>query len=50
MSDQIERLIVHYQKALLIKPDNTEVYTHIPHPQLAHRRVEGVKVNHPRQK
>jgi hypothetical protein len=22
---------------------------HIPHPQLAHRRIEGVKVNHPRQ-
>jgi Fic family protein len=22
--------------------------THIPHLQLAHRRIEGVKVNHPR--
>ena len=26
MSDQIERLIAHYQKALLIKRDHTEVY------------------------
>ncbi len=24
--------------------------THIPHPQLAHRGIEGGKVNHPRQK
>ena len=29
MSDQIERLIAHYQKALLIKPDNTEVYSNL---------------------
>jgi hypothetical protein len=26
----------------------TPVESHIPHPQLAHRRIEGVKVNHPR--
>ena len=25
------------------------VKTHIPHPQLAHTRSEGAKVNHPRQ-
>ncbi len=24
--------------------------THIPHPQLAHRRIEGVKMNHPKQR
>jgi len=29
MSDQIERLIAHYQKALLIKPDNAEVYSQL---------------------
>ncbi|MEG4944885.1 hypothetical protein QUA80_32875, partial [Microcoleus sp. F4-D5] len=26
-----------------------QILTHIPHPQLAHTRIEGVKVNHPRQ-
>lgn len=29
MSDQIDRIIAHYQKALLIKPDRAEVYTQL---------------------
>ncbi|MEG5048072.1 tetratricopeptide repeat protein [Microcoleus sp. B4-C1] len=29
MSEQIDRLIVHYQKALLIKPDNAEIYINL---------------------
>lgn len=29
MSDQVDRLIAHYQKALLIKPDRTEVYSNL---------------------
>ncbi len=30
--------------------DKQDIIAHIPHPQLAHRGIEGVKVNHPRQK
>ncbi|MBD1887685.1 hypothetical protein [Microcoleus vaginatus] len=41
----IERIILFYAVS-----DRLLLLTHIPHPQLAHRRIEGVKVNHPRQK
>ena len=30
------------------RPRGHTLVTHIPHPKLAHRRIEGVKVNHPR--
>ncbi|MEZ2238349.1 CHAT domain-containing protein [Microcoleus sp.] len=38
---------LHTAQKILIEEDGYKA--HIPHPQLAHTRSEGVKVNHPRQ-
>ena len=32
----------------VVKRPGKFIVAHIPHPQLAHRQIEGIKVNHPR--
>jgi len=52
MSKFTDNLTMCDSEALLRSADrimNNQIIAHIPHPQLAHTRIEGVKVNHPRQ-